>query len=165
MYNIDKKIFSNNYVLVPKNIDKDIYEKLGFKIYEKKHNKLFYMALLPTNWKLVKVSELYTNLIDDLGRIRGEIFYNHKDVAKLTLRRRYDIRKTSTMFYFMIYFGTEEEMLYKTEPIYFSKHIGIREMQEKEAREECAEYALDYYPDYEDPLAYWDKEQKIKRLI
>jgi hypothetical protein len=53
------------------------YEKLGFKFPEKEtDDKLFVYAELPAGWKKVRTDHsMWSNILDEKGRVRVEVFY------------------------------------------------------------------------------------------
>lgn len=129
-------------------------------------------AKLPEGWKIAPTDHsMWSHLVDDKGRQRAAMFYKaafYDRSAHLNLTRRYNSQvrpvggwgNDSKEFEGVILDG--EQIIYRhpqvvTQPAYdqkdeYRKYLDTKDVMENELRTEL----IKRYPEYENPLAYWD---------
>lgn len=158
---------SNAQRTLPIKMDWGALEKLGFKRGEADDN-LFLKVEFPLNWnKLGTNHSLWSYLIDDRGRIRGDLFYKaafYDRAARGTLRRRYSIGPEypkqgrgdrvamaveDQEFLYDAAKGEEPKVIHRI-PV-----TGQGFEADDKADAEIRAWMKEHYPEWEDPLAYW----------
>jgi len=131
-------------------------------------DEIWVEAQLPDGWKLDGTGHaMWSNLLDDKGRKRAQIFYKaafYDRSCSISPIRRYSAGSTSVgEDYNGPYFATisdNGEEIHRFGP--FDKETeprpgsGYRLSGGELADEAARAYLLENYPDYLDPAAYWD---------
>jgi hypothetical protein len=149
-------------------------EKMGIKFGEDADD-LFVYVTLPDGWKKVATDHsMWSNLIDNMGRIRASIFYKaafYDRDAFINLKNRYSygvipINGWSDPDYdkneWHSVVTDDDKVLIEIEkvsakPDYNNKKLITEWYQKKDIAEKLAGKWLEkHYPKYNDPLAYWD---------
>lgn len=157
--------------LIPKKMHpaKEEWEKIGF-IFKEIDDDLMYAVTLPSGWsRRMTEHDMYSNLIDANGLLRGTMFYKasfYDRSCDITLLPRYKITYKQDdlgngTYLRTVYFGNENEVIYVAGEVVgrydadMDEYEKIRE--QTEALKSKAElYALENYPDYDNEFAYWD---------
>lgn len=160
--------------LLPKNMQnsREIYEELGFRLYDYIPDNSMYSAVLPEGWDFKPTSNvLWTEIVDDNKLVRGAIYYNAvKGTSSVALRHRYGIFTETTetetpnglVVEKRVYFGEKDNMLH------ICGYVGanMNEENAKEILEQVSlfekvaeDYANKHYPNYEDVRLYWGNQK------
>ncbi len=138
------------------------YHKMGIKVFTtSKDDALFLGVKLPKGWKKEETDHsMWSNLLDDKGRVRASFFYKaafYDRDAFVNFEFRYIIKrefvstnpevKTYPKFYCVQDTATKE-ILFKTENT-TEYHNEILETQ-------CVDFLETNFPDYKNLNAYWD---------
>jgi hypothetical protein len=138
------------------------WSRLGIKLLGPvPDDELFQYVELPAGWaKRPTDHSMWSDLVDDKGRVRANIFYKaafYDRGAHISLARRfsvvtdYELQRSANKAVAMVKDG--DTVVFRTEPLECSKHYwNETEAAEKNARAWLAER----YPDFQDPHAYWD---------
>lgn len=118
-------------------------EALGFKKIGD-HDDLFYKVRFPAGWrKRATDHSMWSELLDDRGRVRGMIFYKaafYDRRAHCGLVTRYDVRGD-----------------YEVKPTGYIAVDGDKELYRTTTGYDTAKAWLSkHYPNWRNPLAYWD---------
>lgn len=125
---------------------------------------LFVKVKLPGGWKKAPTDHsMWSNLIDEKGRVRAMIFYKaafYDMDAFISLERRFAFRNerlgndydTSPRAAIVLDQG---EVIWQSEPESPSGEVPTYEAGERYLPEARA-WLDERYPDWQDPLAYWD---------
>lgn len=139
-----------------------------------RYNKHFVTIILPEGYSIgeenIVNSFKQREIIDKEGNVRGSFFIKMDDLSVAGLHMlckysimtaRYTVRENK---FCKVYFGNAEEELFvegvislterDKSPLYVQSQLGI-------LRENCKEKALELYPDYTNPLAYWTNEKAV----
>jgi hypothetical protein len=141
---------------------------MGFKIEGPvPGDNLFVYATLPPGWKKKPTDhDLYTDLVDDKGRVRGSIGYKaafYDRWANLSMKRRIQLSvdyDNKTAGVALVKAG--DTLLFKTKEHKSDKKMAY-DLRE-DARAEAVAWLKKYFPDYDSPAAYWDVED-LRTLI
>jgi hypothetical protein len=164
----------SNYLAKRMKPEKEIWELLGFTFTDIPGDDVLCQANLPKGWKIVDTEHhMYKDIIDEMGRKRGSMFYKaaiYDKSAHMSLVPRYgvnvdyDDNGNET-----IYFGNEEERLFVSGKLGALKSGIGREGWEKYSADRDAllckarAYGNEYYPGFENVLAYWGEPEKEKQ--
>ncbi len=137
-------------------ITREHLEKLGFRFGDA-IDKVFVACQFPAGWKL-KATEhsMWSDMLDDKGRKRMGIFYKaafYDRSAHLSMTRRYSIS---------CYDGPENgpysvtvkdvDTVIHTAGTYAQRDYSACDALERQART----WLVDHFPEFDDPMAYWD---------
>lgn len=119
---------------------------------------IFIETAFPEGWKIVPTAHnMWSDLIDDKGSRRAGVFYKaafYDRKAHLTINRRYEVNityQTSPQYYSIV-----DNKLGKE--IYYLGKAGERDFQTQDALiNDGEEWLKKNYPDYTNPLAYWNE--------
>lgn len=163
-----------NNVMLARNMkpEKEEWEKLGFVFEDIPGDDLLCKAVLPAGWELVATDHpMWNDLIDEKGNQRGSMFYKaafYDRDAFMRLERRYGIgtNYSDDLSIREIYFGNQDEKLFVAGQIQITKNDTREERLEKYKQEEklkrmAIKFGDEYYPDWQDSLAYWDNEKRL----
>jgi len=165
--------------LLPKDMEpgRSEWEALGFEFTEVPNDELMYRAKLPKGWKMVPTDHpMATDIIDELGRKRGSMFYKaslYDRKASMSLCRRYkvDMERKVDGFEatYIVYFGNDQERLFVAGEVTFSYQSpmeeqakALKEIDELEAVAKA--WGKEHYPNYEDIHAYWDIAPEMQNV-
>ncbi len=118
---------------------------------------LFWNVTLPTGWNLQPSDHsMWNSLVDDKGRTRARIFYKaafYDRKAHISLSSRYQMDS-----YHDISKGVYAVVILDGEKVlYEAGQYEDRDYTEQDRlRVIATEWMKQNYPDYENPLAYWD---------
>lgn len=162
----------------------ELFMKLGFK-FGKHLDKMLQEGTLPEGWKKIPspFHSMYSYVLDAKGRSRWTIFFKGAfydyEAFGWALSRRYTVR-VQCDYNFKgqgekpvwgevhdngVEFDRKEEyhggikpkIIYRSqEPFFVPKNVWDIERVEKMIRLEMEMWIEEKYPQYEDPLAYWD---------
>ncbi len=135
-------------------------EAIGFKI-GGKIDELFMQAELPPGWtKVASEHSMHSKLIDENGCERASVFYKaafYDRRADITFNRRFSIAvdyatRGSNLFnrVYVVDRGSEITTLGSYKPGAYADEDALREQAKAWLNEK--------YPNWQDPLAYWDRE-------
>ncbi len=159
-------VVCDHYLAKNMNPSREYWEKVGFTFDDNDSDQVLIKATLPEGWSLKKEEIYHTYMIDDKNRTRGYMFYKaafYDRDARMNLYTKYSVRTNylesgDTE----IYFGSKDEKLYVAGII--TRGDPIRFTKEEKLREQARLWGKEYYPDYQNPLAYWDDEKnKVKK--
>lgn len=145
--------------------NKEIWEQLGFKFYDIEGDNVLCNATLPEGWSLEATEHsMWTNILDEQGRIRGQMFYKaafYDRSAHMSLKQRYNICTDYAEEKVDVYFGNDEEKLYVagtiTRSLNATREARLRFYEKEDSlRKNAINWAQENYPNYEDVTAYWD---------
>lgn len=138
-------------------------EQMGIVFFEPVDN-LFVNVKLPDGWKKVPTDHsMWSNLIDEKGRVRGSIFYKaafYDRDAFICIDRRYSFRnkqlgndyETSPRAAVVL---DQDEVIWQSESESPSDEVPTYEAGDRYLPDAKA-WLGERYPDWRDPLAYWD---------
>lgn len=129
------------------------------------NDDLFVRVKLPAGWKKQPTDHsMHTDLLDDKGRQRGSIFYKaayYDRKASLSMTCRFhcsthtdatENRYADNTDYYGVVIDGDDTLIWRTaDTAVYGNYKATRALQ-AEARTWLAEH----YPDYENPMAYWD---------
>lgn len=138
-------------------------EALGF-ISGEAIDDLFISVTMPDGWKKEAVDHsMHSNLIDPQGRNRGGIFYKaafYDRSARMHLYRRYSYGKQPINGYEVESSYTDDKVGVVTDCgkiIYQTQSVGCKDYPAQDlVQAEAKAWLIATYPDYKNPLAYWD---------
>lgn len=142
-----------------RNCKKEDLEKMGIKIGEA-IDDLFVRVELPTGWrKIADNHSMHSWLVDDQGRKRASLFYKaafYDRVANMSLTTRFDYivvpYKAGKNNHVVVNDGNKE--IWKSDPLMVSESDPWVEFDE--LRKNAIEWLSANYPDWKNPVAYWD---------
>lgn len=150
--------------VLPKKCPREQLETLGF-VFGKDVDDLFVEAKLPTGWRKVATSHsMWTSIEDDKGRERASVFYKaafYDRAAHMNLSRRYSIDIIPVNGYGENYKSEDDRqgqvldcgiVIWRTSEV--ARYDDYRKQDELEVQTKL--YIEEHYPDYRNPLAYWD---------
>ena len=141
-----------NKSILPKNCPRTQLEKLGF-VFGKEVDDLFIDVILPPGWeKRFSSHSMWSYLYDDRHRCRADIFYKaawYDKSANLTLRRRYDYEGVYANGHVIKLIVKDcGELIHGIIPPVEGCYDCLHDVAE--------DWLNENYPDWEDPLAYWE---------
>ena len=146
---------------LPTECPREKLEELGF-IFGEAADDIFTYVQFPEGWKKVPTDHsMWSDLVDDKGRKRGGIFYKaafYDRSAHMSLDRRFSYRQNYNLENTLQYQAfSSDEVIFETDPVTFTeKYVdGWWEADDK-ARDETLAWLNENYPDWENPMAYWD---------
>lgn len=143
-----------------------ILEAAGFKfVCGVPDDDMFQVVEMPTGWqKKVTDHSMWSNLVDDKGRVRASIFYKaafydrsaHMNlVSRFRVSQDYDRAKKEGVAVAVVKDG--RNIIFSTEPV---KLPDERDKSYYEIGDDAAKKAVEWldqqYPDWKNPGAYWD---------
>lgn len=157
--------------MLPKQCPREQLEQLGFEFGEDVDD-IFINCKFPKGWKKVATSHsMNSNLVDDKGRVRGNIFYkaafyDRRADMKLTRRFRstfepedafksnitYEERNKSPWFA-RVY--DQDKIVFESKPYNYESIRGKWDL-EKQAEQLSLDWLKENYPEWEDILEYWN---------
>lgn len=151
---------------------KEYWEKLGFQFEDIPGDNVLCNAILPKNWNLIEDDYyIYSYIFDSEGRKRGSMRYDYTDsfrYATMSLDRRYGVNKIiissdEISKVYEVFFGNSQEKLFIAGTLYYSKPSTEQERHSnkkirKELENKAKKYGDEFYPNWQDPLAYWNDE-------
>ncbi len=149
--------------------NKEEWEKLGFMFFETEDSVL-YNAKLPEGWSIQKTEHsMWNDIVDDQGRLRATMFYKgsfYDRNAHMRLENRYGVRSEYIDNMEEIYFGSKNEKLFVAGVLDENENKALEESRTRWDRERelvklAEEFGKENYPDYENPLAYWDETKEM----
>ena len=154
------------------------WEKLGFIFNEIAGEEVLLQAVLPKGWKLKQNENnaMWTDILDEKGTLRGQMFYKaafYQQMAHMELFKKYGIKRNNISMDPIIdevYFGNSQEVLFiggratlPLNPTEEQRNLYFEQLEE--ATQKVREFAAENYPDWENPLAYWDQTDKPKNTL
>jgi hypothetical protein len=145
---------------LPKECPRAELEAMGV-VFGEDVDDLFINATLPPGWKKERTDHaMWSNLLDEQGRKRGAIFYKaafYDRRADMHLCRAINVtRRYGDNDSVDVAVVRGDEVLFVTERIDGSvrerAYFDATDAAEKQARE----WADEHYPDWRNPLAYWE---------
>jgi hypothetical protein len=147
------------------------YEENGKKILESygvvfqepvEDDPLFQYVVLPSGWKKVPTDHsMWSDLVDDKGRVRAKLFYKaaHYDrradisiCTRFSVKFDYDKRIEEQIG--VAYCKDGETILFSTKPIPAAK--GKEWKVTEEAIKKAEQWMKKHFPDWKNPASYWD---------
>ncbi len=158
------EVENRKYYLFPRKMrpNRETFEKIGFT-FEKSNVKNKIKVFLPENWTVKEENGTSRYFFDEKNRLRGEILNEYRSLychfkGELCLRRRFnpsykyknknDINSTVIVFIE----DSDENMICKIgecRNVYGSEKFN-------ELMKKAREYLDRNYPDWENPVNYWD---------
>lgn len=156
--------------VLPKDTMRDTrqqFEAMGIKFGEDADD-IFVFVTLPDGWKKVPTDhQMWSDLVDDKGRKRAEIFYKaafYDRSAHMYLTRRYIVSSFEytdsngnrveydkhTNFAVWVLDADKPLKLFGVRPAEYASKI------EEEHTKQAHEWLNENYPNHQDPLAYWN---------
>ena len=138
-------------------------EALGI-VFHEDADDLFVRVTLPQGWRKVATSHsMHSDLVDEQGRKRASIFYKaafYDRCAFITLNIRYrhivqPIGGFEVDFHDRPYIGVvldQDKVIWQTEDT--ASYDDWKKKDELQAR--AYDWLVAHYPDWQNPLAYWD---------
>jgi len=151
---------------LPINCPRERLESLGF-VFGEAVDELFNDVQFPEGWtKTPTEHSMWSDLLDEQGRKRGSIFYkaafydrsahmslNHK-MSYSPVYEHHDGYVENGIQYFV---SDGKDILYETELVMVEKkYEGDYWKLDDAASANVVQWLEDNYPDYKNPLAYWD---------
>ena len=151
---------------LPTECPREQLESLGF-VFGEEADDIFTYVQFPEGWtKQATDHSMWSNLLDEKGRKRGGIFYKaafYDRSAHMRLDRRINYSEIydgdadhidNTIQYFVT---DGESTLYKTEPVEYEEKYEDNYWELQDAAEGgCLTWLNENYPDWKNPMAYWD---------
>lgn len=138
----------------------DDYKELGF-IFESIGDSN-YKVTLPADWTTHSVLGNVTYLLDSSNRIRGSILSN-SIFNSMLINTYYSVKQKVTVYNkhkktVSVYFGNDDEVLFEAGSVEYNDYVNMIDCMRKlqELEDVCIEYANTHYPEWQDPLAFWD---------
>jgi hypothetical protein len=151
---------------LPTECPREKLESLGF-VFGEAADDIFTYVQFPEGWSKVPTDHsMWSDLVDDQGRKRGGIFYKaafYDRNAHMSLDRKITISPTYEHHNGYVENGIQwfvtdgENILYEAELVMVKKkyegdYWDLDDASEKEVRA----WVEENYPNYNDPMAYWD---------
>lgn len=149
--------------------NRKIFESLGFKFGEHDGQDLFIEVQMPAGWKKVRTDHsMWSNLVDDKGRIRASIFYKaafYDRDAFITLMRRFTVQKQYAdvtgipLAVEVRDCGTPIHSIPVPPPLPsdVSREDKLKRYDDEDKLiADARDWLRAKYPDYENDAAYWD---------
>ena len=159
--------------------ERPIWEAMGIKIIEKEPgtttstDSLFTDVELPKGWKKQATDHaMWNDLVDDKGRVRAKFFYKaafyDRDAFMSGPECRYSIKRNmdgernewERMFRFQVLDGTNVLFEVTAERLQYKEFDRAKynenEATEQRLKQQCHDWLVEHYPDFKNPLAYWD---------
>lgn len=141
-------------------------ESLGF-VFGAAADDIFIHVQFPEGWKKEPTEHsMWSNLLDDKGRKRGGIFYkaafydrsaNMNLNSKISYSQVYDHHDNYIPNSIQYFVTDGDSILYETKPVILEeKYNDAYWAAEDAARDEVTSWLAENYPDYGNPMAYWD---------
>lgn len=133
---------------------KDVYIPLGFSI--KNIGKDLYKVKLPHSWELGNHTDLYIEIIDENGHIRGHYYYKSSSGC-ITLTSKYYVnyisasKETLQAPYTIVVQDSDGNIIYtagKCNKLYSNTYHKLKE--------QAHNYLVSNYPNWDDLTKYWD---------
>lgn len=151
---------------LPKDCPKDDLELLGIK-FGLPHDDLFFEVQLPDGWKKQATDHsMWSDLLDDKDRIRGNIFYKaafYDRNAHMNLCRYINYTQVyehhDDYIEGVIQFvanNADGETIFKTVPIMVSGKSEEYWKAQDRGREEMINWLNKHYPNWENVMSYWN---------
>lgn len=153
--------------MLPKKCPREDLEKLGF-VFGEEIDELFISVTMPEGWhKQATDHSMWTDLLDEKGRKRGAIFYKaafyDRKADMVPLQIRYHIGEAwgdypaksdydSELRYYYVVDEETGNILFHTPALEKQAHW----QKESERKAEARAFLKANFPDWENPLAYWD---------
>ena len=163
-----RELVNSESLPVRMNGGKPILESLGFKFGKHDGKDLFIECEMPTGWKKVGTDHsMWSNLLDDKGRVRANIFYKaafyDRDafmhlIGRYSVRKKYDNNGISTAVEVL----DSNTSIYSIDippPLPENSDRETRLARYKEDDELVAKataWITERYPDWNNPAAYWE---------
>ena len=152
-----------NSDILPIRCPKNELIKMGIK-FLKPFDDIFVNVILPTGWKKVPTEhDMWSDLVDDKGRKRASIFYKaafYDRSSHMGLTRRFSIATNWEIYdknEFQVFVKDCDKIVYTTPKVKFPKKYDDEYNRiEKEQKTDVINWLIKNYPNWEDPLAYWD---------
>lgn len=137
-----------------------VWESLGF-VFHETVDDLFISVTFPAGWtKRATDHSMWTDIVDPNNRIRGAIFYKaafYDQSAAAHLDPRFSLNKyaqhSTTQLKTVVV-----DRLNKTEKL-FGIRANIDYDLGKQHEAEAREWLDQYYPDWQNPVSYWNHDQ------
>lgn len=137
-------------------------KKMGIRLGNPyKDDPIFRPVELPEGWQKVPTDHsMHSNLIDDKGRVRAEIFYKaafYDRQAHISIKSRFSYKQNDNVYPTHIQHQVFncETLIFSCEPILNSNKEKYYEICDSQI-EECKNWLKENYPKWEDPIEYWD---------
>jgi hypothetical protein len=143
--------------------DREVWESLGFTFGDD-YDDIFVNAAFPAGWKLKPTDHsMWNDLLDAKGRKRAAMFYKgafYDRSAHIHLARRFNVngyhgcedRKATSHAVVVEDCGTVIESFGLVPSEYSDGNYAARKALEEKAKA----WLTERYPEWENPLAYWD---------
>jgi hypothetical protein len=140
---------------------KEILESAGLKFLGiVQGSSLLQSVELPQDWKKERTGHpMWSNLVDDKGRVRANIFYVSQigdSDAFMNLTTRFSVR--------LDYDKKEKENISIAEVcdsesvIYVTESLEACYLNDEKVANSAKEWLSEHYPDWQNPGAYWNKD-------
>lgn len=144
---------------------KEILEAAGLKFLGPvEDDKMFQYVEFPQGWKKVVTDHsMWSDLVDDKGRVRASIFYKaafydrsaHMDIStRFRVSRDYDLQNKENVAVTCV--TDDGKVVYTTEPIQLPKDTKQKYEITDQAENIAIKWLDEHYPDWQNPGAYWD---------
>ena len=165
---------------------KEMYESLGFEVIGlTEGDEIWYDVIMPEGWRVERTNHnMWNKLIDPKGYTRTMIFYKaafyDRSCHIRELSTRYNVREVyvkdkdySLKWYELVnqtpiqykVIDYDDVSVFRTKATYYTRTYVEHERSEfnkgeqdmKDAHEQlCIDHLNEHYPDWENPMAYWD---------
>lgn len=154
---------STDEVLLPKNMKptRAAFESLGFKFIGSA-NEYQFKALIPNGWTINKKGFI-NYIFDEESRVRV-IFCTRqsgdKVISYMNLKTKYEVTFKEQGENQKVYFGNIDEEIYVA-----GSCASYDDRMYNELTKRAIDYADKNYPGWQDPLKYWNNNEKTKGKI
>ena len=139
---------------------REVFEKMGIVFGEPvEGDPMFTYCTLPSGWKKKATNHpLWSDLLDDKGRVRAEIFYKAafydrsafiRPVCRITVIPRY----FDDEVFFQVCDGST--VIFRTESLQCAKVMDAP----SKVRQVAVEWANKHFPEWENLNAYWEQDE------
>lgn len=124
---------------------------------------IFQHVKLPTGWsKYMTDTNMWTELLDERGRVRGTIFYkntNYDRSAHMNLECRFSVRRDyhrqSQDHVAITHVLDSKKVIHTTEPVELPENRHEQYVIAQQADKMAVQWLDRHYPDWYNPASYW----------
>jgi hypothetical protein len=161
-------------IMIPVSASADtMFARLGVEFASFADGDTMRRARLPENWKIERVNKISKVIIDDTGAKRAELVIEGVRRVTLHILPRYSIGIDKSIVdanvraRFCVWDQKKPsedkaifEVSYPVPNVMRNRNAHERTIKHHADKEECRKWLNAHYPEWENPVAYWDEEYK-----